>query len=195
MSRRRSGHPNRRAAIPERLIRFGRLPRRAVRHRDRALPASSVTRSGKKTLMTLRMMKVPDAGEGNRRSCRHDLIPELFRVAEEQPVDTAIPPVRSSAKRPVARAPQMPPMPWTAKTSSASSIPSFLDEVDREEAEDTGAETDQDRRGRSDEAGRRGDRRPVRQPRQPPHRARSGARGESRRPSSRPARPSRRRCW
>ena len=60
-----------------------------------------------------------DDGVRDRRADRDELVDELLRVALEQARVGGLD--RGEAKMPVATAPNMPPTPWTAKTSSASS--------------------------------------------------------------------------
>ena len=69
--------------------------------------------------MTLAMTNVSDAGEDDRECDRHELDPDLLGLAVDGALAGGL--MARVANTPVARAPKMPPTPWTANTSSASS--------------------------------------------------------------------------
>ena len=61
-----------------------------------------------------------DAGEGDGRADGDELDADLARGCPRSA--PGAPPIAATAKTPVATAPNMPPTPWTANTSSASSM-------------------------------------------------------------------------
>src|SRR5436309_12619794 len=82
--------------------------------------SSSWTRSGTKRLTNLRIAKVPIADHAQEAPTATNWTSTCFGLPKNSPL--AAPALMATvANNPVAIAPQVPPMPWTAQTSSASS--------------------------------------------------------------------------
>ena len=110
------------ASAPGRCgVRPGRRPRRGPRGRGRASSTSGLDPEAEQEVDDLHDHERADGRRTGRvaptaSACVHDLLRVAVDRGRSRP-----PGRRRTAKTPVAMAPNMPPTPWTAKTSSASS--------------------------------------------------------------------------